>query len=143
MKSVDFLKSFIVSLTNITGVAAMLLFKQFNIFVESQARQIKASAVDLFINRSGEFSFMGLFFALASALTVASLISFLIKKVKAGIVLSCLITVCETSVVFLVIFAPALKNGDCIFVNGGVFLPMLLSFASCLLPLSLFPKKVD
>ncbi len=141
MKSVNIFKSLLTSLTNIAGVAAMIAFKQFNILGEGQNREIRASALDLFINRSGEFPFLGLFSALALSLTVASLISFLIKKYKAGVLLSCLITVCETAVVFLVIFGLASKNGGYIFVNGGVFLPLILSFASCLLPLSLFPKK--
>lgn len=141
MKSGNFLKSFLTSFTNILGVAAMLVFKQFNIFGEAQNQEIRASALDLVLNRSGEFPFIGLFSTLALALTFASLISFLIKKYKAGILLSSLITVCETAVVFLVIFGLAAKNGGYIFVNSGVFLPLLLSFASCLLPLSLFPKK--
>lgn len=141
MKSVNILKSLLVSLTNILGVAAMIAFKQFNIFGEDQNQEVRASVLDLFMNRSGEFPFIGLFSALAVVLTVASLISFLIKKVKAGILLSSFITVCETAVVFMVIFGLAAKNGSYIFVNGGVFLPMILSFASCLLPLSLYPKK--
>lgn len=141
MKSVNILKSILTSFTNIAGVAAMIAFKQFIIFGGEQNREIRASALDLFINRSSEFPFIGLFSALALALTVASLISFLIKKYKAGVLLSCLITVCETAVVFLVIFGLASKNGGYIFVNGGVFLPLILSFASCLLPLSLFPEK--
>lgn len=141
MRSVNIFKSFLVSLTNILGVAAMILFKQFNIFGEAQSQEVRASAVDLFINRNSEFPIIGLFCVLALVLAFASLISFLIKKVKAGILLSCLITICETAVVFLIIFGFASKNGGYIFVNGGVFLPLILSFASCLLPLSLYPKK--
>lgn len=143
MKSNSISKELLISFTDFASVTAMLILKRFNIYSGTNGSGIRACTLDLLIARNSGFSFIFIFCALALALAVGAALSFLLKRVKIGILMSCLISLCETAVMFFVIFRQTGRSGELISVNAEVFFSVLLSFASCFLPLSLFSETIN